>query len=383
MPRLLAGLLLVFPALIARAHHDPLSSLTLTVEARAVRLVLVAPADELALWHPPAPGESPEQYARSLVRKLHGDAAALFELRMNYDVAAPSDVRASWTDPQTVRLEMEYPAPEPLRSLQVFSNLVPKLSPAHQQVTCVQDARSGGGTATTARVVAWLTLTPQRFTAFVELPEPAGAPAGLAATSTAPPPVDRAQAEPLSFFALGVEHILTGYDHLLFLAALLLVCASFREAVTVITCFTVAHSVTLALASLDLVRLPSRVVEAVIAASIVYVALENILRVGKPRQRLAWRAAVTFAFGLVHGLGFASVLRELGLGSAPGAVLMPLLKFNLGVEVGQVGVAAVVFPLLLLAKRRGPIAERLLVPACSLLIALAGTWWLVDRVALT
>ena len=186
----------------------------------------------------------------------------------------------------------------------------------------------------------------------------------------------------MSFFALGVEHILTGYDHLLFLAALLLVCATFREAAVVITCFTVAHSVTLALAALDVVRLPSRAVEAVIAASIVYVAMENVLRFGKDRQRLAWRAGVTFAFGLVHGMGFASVLRELGLASTPGGVVVPLLKFNLGVEAGQLAVAAIVFPLILVARGR-PWTEQRMVPACSVLIALAGAWWLVERVALT
>jgi hydrogenase/urease accessory protein HupE len=199
--------------------------------------------------------------------------------------------------------------------------------------------------------------------------------------ATAPATPRPTAAAPVSFFSLGVEHILTGYDHLLFLAALLLVCATFREAATVITCFTAAHSITLALASLDLVRLPSRLVEAVIAASIVYVALENIFMRRQDRRRLVWRAAVTFAFGLMHGLGFASVLRELGLGSTPAGVFWPLFKFNLGVEAGQLAVASVVFPLILLARRPGAPTEKRLVPACSLLIALAGTYWLFERVA--
>jgi hydrogenase/urease accessory protein HupE len=269
------------------------------------------------------------------------------------------------------------PADEPLRSLQVFSNLVTKLSPDHRQVTCVQDTRAGGG----AKVVSWLTLTKDQFTAFVDLPE-STASAAPATTRAADAPASAVQ--PVSFFRLGIEHILTGYDHLLFLAALLLVCASFREAATVITCFTVAHSITLALAALDVVRLPSRIVESVIAASIVYVAMENVLGLGKTnaRRRLAWRAAVTFAFGLVHGLGFASVLRDLGLGSTPGGVVAPLLKFNLGVEAGQLAVASVVFPLILFARRRVAVTEQWLVPACSVLIAAAGAWWLFERVAL-
>lgn len=378
----------------AKAHHDPISSLTVTAEPRAVRLVLVMPVDELAAWSPPAPSHSPEEYAAAAARRLQDEALQLFELRMNHQPVSASNVRGTADSPQVVRLEVEYPPPdgEPLRSLQVVSNLVTKLPANHQQVVCVQDNRTVPS-GQSGRVVAWLTLTPQRFTAVADLPEgaaasPSASPATATAASTAPAsaptpaaPQD-AHAAPVSFFALGVEHILTGYDHLLFLAALLLVCATFREAAVVITCFTVAHSVTLALAALDVVRLPSRVVEAVIAASIVYVAVENIARVGKDRQRLLWRAAVTFAFGLVHGMGFASVLRELGLGSAPGGIVMPLLKFNLGVEAGQLAVAAIVFPLILLARRKGTTMDRVLVPAFSALIVAVGAWWLVERVTL-
>lgn len=385
MLALVACVLWIMPR-AARAHHDPISALTVTVELHAVRLVLVMPTDELAVWSPPAPSHSPDQYATAAARKLQDDAADLFELRLNYNVVGPSNVRGTADSPQVVRLEVEYPPPAdgngPLASLQVFSNLVTKLARNHQQVVCIQDNRAapGGGTG---RVVAWLTLTPERFTAFAELGAGATTAPATAAVPSAASTIPADAAAPVSFFHLGVEHILTGYDHLLFLAALLLVCTSFREAAIIITCFTVAHSVTLALAALDVVRLPSRAVEAVIAASIVYVALENVLRFGKNRRRLAWRAGVTFAFGLVHGLGFASVLRELGLGSAPGGVALPLLKFNLGVETGQVVVAAVVFPLIVAARRRGPMLERRFVPACSILIALAGAWWLVERVALT
>jgi len=138
--------------------------------------------------------------------------------------------------------------------------------------------------------------------------------------------------------------------------------------------------VTLALAALDVVRVPSRVVEPIIAASIVYVALENVLAPGEQKARLARRAAVTFAFGLVHGLGFASVLRELGIGTTPDGVLLPLVKFNLGVEAGQLAVASVVFPLILFARGRASM-ERRLVPACSALIAIVGAYWLFERVA--
>jgi hydrogenase/urease accessory protein HupE len=380
--RVVAALALLVVAPPVRAHHDPLSALTITVEPRVVRLVLVIPTDELALWSPPAPSDTPQQYATAVSKRLRDEAADLFELRLNYNPVGPSDVRTSADDPLNVRLEIDYPPPEaePVVGVQVFSNLVTKLSKNHQQVVCVQDARGTSNPAGAARVVAWLTLTPGRFSAFADLASAATA-APATAPATAATTYASSGAGPISFFRLGVEHILTGYDHLLFLAALLLVCATFREAATIITCFTIAHSLTLALAALDVVRLPSRVVEAVIAASIVYVALENVLAPREDGKRVAWRAAVTFGFGLVHGLGFASVLRGLGLGTTPGGVVLPLLKFNVGVETGQLAVAAVVFPLFLLARRRGSILEHRLVPACSVLIALVGAWWLFQRVA--
>jgi hydrogenase/urease accessory protein HupE len=179
------------------------------------------------------------------------------------------------------------------------------------------------------------------------------------------------------FFLLGIEHILTGYDHLLFLLALLLVCTSFRSAALVITCFTLAHSLTLGLATFDLVRLPASVVEPVIAATIVYVGIENIVR----RDHLRGRWLLTCVFGLVHGLGFAGVLRDLGVGASGSGVAMPLFSFNLGVETGQLAIAALVLPVLLAARRRPAFAARW-VPACSALISLAGMWWLLDRTVL-
>lgn len=176
------------------------------------------------------------------------------------------------------------------------------------------------------------------------------------------------------FLKLGVEHILTGYDHLLFLCGLLLACRRFATAAKIITCFTAAHSLTLALAALDVVSLPGRVVEPLIAASIVFVAVENIVRRGEP----GWRWALTFALGLVHGFGFAGALKEAGLGSGGAALLVPLFSFNLGVELGQAGVAAILLPLLW-KLRDLPAFERYGRSVISVAIALAGAWWLVAR----
>lgn len=180
-----------------------------------------------------------------------------------------------------------------------------------------------------------------------------------------------------SFFKLGVEHILTGYDHLLFLFGLLVVCRRISSMLTIITCFTLAHSLTLALAALDLVSIPSRVVEPLIAASIVFVGLENLLRREEPRGR--W--LLTFAFGLIHGFGFASVLREIGLGTSGAALFGPLFSFNLGVELGQIAVAAVILPLLW-PLRKWPAFSRHGTRILSALILLAGVYWLLQRTLL-
>ena len=175
------------------------------------------------------------------------------------------------------------------------------------------------------------------------------------------------------FLVLGVEHILTGYDHVVFLMALLLAGGAFWNTAKIVTSFTLAHSITLALAALDVVRIPSSIVEPLIAVSIVYVGLENLLH-----DDLRWRWLLTFAFGLVHGFGFASVLRELGVGAAGVGVAVPLVSFNLGVELGQLGIMLLVLPLIWELRSR-PFFVMRCVPACSLLVALLGGYWLLQR----
>ena len=179
----------------------------------------------------------------------------------------------------------------------------------------------------------------------------------------------------MTFLILGIEHILTGYDHLLFLFALLIIGIGWRDAALIITSFTIAHSITLALATYDLIRLPSNIVEPLIALSIVYVGIENIL---KKEARYRW--ALTFAFGLIHGLGFASVLRDLGIGDRAGDGWMVLL-FNLGVELGQLGIACVALPIIwkFLQPRDN---FRDISRGLSALIALLGLYWLIDRTLL-
>jgi hydrogenase/urease accessory protein HupE len=175
------------------------------------------------------------------------------------------------------------------------------------------------------------------------------------------------------FLLLGIEHIATGYDHLVFLFGLLIVGAGWRPVLKIISAFTVAHSLTLALATLELIRIPSRIVEPLIAASIIYVGVENICRRGGDHR---WMVA--FSFGLIHGCGFASALRELGIGSSGSPVLWPLISFNLGVETGQLVVAATLLPIIW-KFRDGLMFQRGWLPTISILIALAGGVWLIER----
>jgi hydrogenase/urease accessory protein HupE len=180
------------------------------------------------------------------------------------------------------------------------------------------------------------------------------------------------------FFKLGIEHILTGYDHLLFLAGLLIVCVRLRTALIIITAFTLAHSMTLALAALDVVSLPSRIVEPVIAATIVFVGIENLWRARQGRE-VSGRWMLAFAFGLMHGFGFASALQEAGLPHGGWQLVSPLLAFNLGVETGQLAVAAIFLPLLFFLRRYTWFA-RGAVPLISIAVAGAGLFWFLERV---
>jgi hydrogenase/urease accessory protein HupE len=159
-------------------------------------------------------------------------------------------------------------------------------------------------------------------------------------SSTQPETVQQsASSSWLAFFKLGMLHILTGYDHLLFLFALLLRKQTFKQYAAVVTSFTVAHSITISLAVLGLVTLPSRFVEAIIAFSICYVALENVFR-----KELKNRWGITFLFGLVHGLGFASILKEMNILKSDLAVA--LFNFNIGIEAVQLAIVLVLLPLL-------------------------------------
>jgi hydrogenase/urease accessory protein HupE len=176
------------------------------------------------------------------------------------------------------------------------------------------------------------------------------------------------------FVPAGIHHILIGPDHLLFLVGLLLLGGSIRQLTFVVSAFTVAHSITLSLAALNLVTPPARIIEPAIALSIVYVGADNLLVRGG-RDMRAW---IAFAFGFIHGFGFANVLREMDLPRR--ALGWSLFSFNLGVEIGQLLVVIVVASAFAALRSRNEVAGRRLVFAGSIVVIAAGAFWFIQRV---
>lgn len=190
------------------------------------------------------------------------------------------------------------------------------------------------------------------------------------------------------YVVLGFEHIIPkGLDHILFVMALFMFSRHLRPLLIQVSAFTVAHTVTLALASLDIVSVSPSIVEPLIALSIVYAAVENLWG-----GSIGWhRTALIFAFGLLHGLGFAGVLGEIGLDQSQ--FVLSLVAFNIGVELGQLAVIAFMLVWIwatLLASRAAPRAEvltramvfRAISVAGSIVIALTGSWWVIERTVL-
>jgi hydrogenase/urease accessory protein HupE len=300
-------------------------------------------------------GELPEDPRRLLAAAASGDPGAAeqvaAEMRRRVGVTASGVacrpgralIRSSSRGDGRVDLELELRCPGPVRRLLLRDDWAGLLGEHHRTLARVDGADG-------SREIAFSLEMPE---AEVELGS--GAPSGGT-----------------GFFRLGLEHILSGWDHLLFLAALLLRGGNLLTMLKIITAFTLAHSLTLALATLGLVVVPGRIVEPAIAASIVWVALENF----RAREAPSHRWVVSFVFGLIHGFGFASALQELSL--PPGRLAWALLGFNLGVEAGQAAVLVAVSPLLLWLSRAswGPVAVRV----ASGLIAAAGSVWFVQRI---
>ncbi|NOU70368.1 HupE/UreJ family protein [Paenibacillus sp. LMG 31458] len=172
------------------------------------------------------------------------------------------------------------------------------------------------------------------------------------------------------YFKLGIEHILIGYDHLLFLLSLVLIASRFKDALKIVTSFTIAHSITLFLVATGRIHVIPSWVEALIALTICYVAVENMFV-----QKAKWRWILTAVFGLIHGMGFAGALAETGL--PKGILIGSLLMFNLGVETGQIMILCLLLPLLMWL-RRFPWYRKMMISTSCLIFVLA-FYWLIQR----
>jgi len=263
----------------------------------------------------------------------------------------PGTVTPPSPDRANAVVTVDYACPSTPRELALRDDLSDALGSDYHTIVRVEALGS----------VQQYTLEPERREARVAVAAPTGGGA----------PEVSAGSGVFAFFRLGVEHILTGVDHLLFVLALVLGGGGIGSLFAVVTAFTVAHSISLALGA---VSPPAWIVEPVIALSIVYVAAENVFL----KRTASWRWAVGFAFGLVHGFGFAGALLELDL--PPAALAGALLSFNLGVEAGQAAVIAAFLPALLWL--RGVAWEHRAVTVLSAVVLVAGLAFLVERVLL-
>ncbi len=338
--------------------HDPgLSSLSLRRFEEHLRVTATfAPAD--LAWLAPLnvdnDGFLSQAEFRSRQAQLHRLVPRLVQIRepaRTLRLLGSETLRIQLPGNDNVRFELDFELPLSSR-LRVTAGLLQDLPKGHRQL------------------VDWISAT--------------GEPLAEALLSSTHYSVwlDGSQTEPVGshfqsgsqFLLLGIEHIWTGYDHLLFLVGLLVVSWRLMPAIRIITAFTVAHSLALALAAFEVVRLPTSLVEPLIALSVVYVGIENLRR-GEPEYH--W--ALPLGFGLIHGLGFAGGLQGL-LNEHSAGLLVPLFSFNLGVELGQLAVASAVLPLLsLLSRRRSWLAVAS--ASVSVGLILAGCFWLFERIS--
>lgn len=310
---------------------------TVSVAGQAVRYALSLPADGL------------DDAARDL-RELA--AAVARHVVVEADGAACAGVPAETRPPSAGRASIEvvvlYACAVPIRGLSIRDGIDVLLGVDHHTIA---DIQWPGGSKQVVFEKG------QRTTS-------------IAITGSAAPE-DASAGKFIFYLGLGAEHIIGGIDHLLFLLALLACATSLWQTVKIVTAFTVAHSITLSLAALGMVDVPSSIVEPLIAASIVWVAVENLVAPAGAGRR--WLIAAVF--GLIHGLGFASALA--GLGLSRDALVGALIGFNVGVELGQLAFVAVVMPPLVWASRPGRLPR--LPQVLSVIVALVGAVWLVER----
>jgi hydrogenase/urease accessory protein HupE len=341
---------IVLAARVASAHPVPFSYLDLRIGSGEIDGTLVAhifdAAHELTI-------DPPEQLLDPAMTAAH---ASTLEQRLAPRLQVSADGQSlalEWTgvdvlpDRQSIRLHLKYRLRQSPGTVTVTAALFP-YDPTHQTFLNIYERE-----ALTSQAI--LDGGRPQFEYF------AGTRQGTWAVVQ-------------KFVPAGIHHILIGPDHLLFLIGLLLLGGTVRQLAVVVTSFTVAHSLTLSLAALNLVSPPARIIEPAIALSIVYVGADNLL-VRNGRDMRAW---IAFAFGFIHGFGFANVLREMDLPAR--ALGWSLFSFNVGVEIGQLMVVAFVTTAFAALRSRSAVAGQRLAFAGSLVVIAAGAFWFIQRV---
>jgi hydrogenase/urease accessory protein HupE len=333
----------------AAAHPVPFTYLDLRVQPGAIEGTLVAHIFDLAhdLQIDPA-----ERLLDPAVATQHSHAIAeLFAGRLTV-VADGVTLTPQWTtaqvvaDRQSLKFGVRFAVSRPPGVVSVNARMFP-YDPQHQTFLNVYEGE--------ALTQAILDAGRTRFEYF------AGTRQGAMAV------VSR-------FLAAGIRHIAIGPDHLIFLVGLLLLGGTMRQFAVIVTAFTLAHSLTLSLAALNIVSPPARLIEPAIALSIVYVGADNLL-IRDGRDVRVW---IAIAFGFIHGFGFAGVLREMDL--SPRALGWSLFAFNAGIEIGQLIVVAIVAAALSALRAKSEAAGRRLAFAGSIVVMAAGTFWFIQRV---
>jgi hydrogenase/urease accessory protein HupE len=337
-------------ASIASAHPVPFSYLDVQIEKSSVNVSLVAHIFDVAHDLQVTPAE--RLLDPSLVAEREGAIRAMLAPRLELS-ADGRLLTPEWgttevlRDRQSIRVRLRYGTASPAGSVAVNTVMFP-YDPMHQTFVNMYE----GDTLASQMILDARHPHLEYF---------AGSRQGVAAVVR-------------KFVPAGIHHILIGPDHLLFLVGLLLLGGSTRQLLLVVTSFTVAHSITLSLAALNIVTPPARLIEPAIALSIVYVGADNILAKGG-RDVRGW---IAFTFGFIHGFGFANVLREMDLPSR--ALGWSLFSFNIGVEIGQLLVVVLVASALAALRSRSEWAGRHLAFAGSLVVIVAGAFWFVQRV---
>lgn len=352
-PRRAIGLLLLILTLGAKAHQPGLSTVLIELGTNQLTARIILAWQEL---EPLVPMDADRdgmlkeaELAAARARLGRVTESALEIVSDGRMLAQRRPPAIDLEDATGLRLLLTYEFP-PTGVLTLTSELITELAPNHKQIVTLRDTDHTELHTTVlerSRPAADFPLAALRS-------KPAGRSSGIR-----------------DFLWLGLEHIALGWDHLAFLFGLLAIGGTLRDAIKIITSFTAAHSLTLALATLNLIRIPSSVVEPVIAASIVYVGIENLFR-----EDFSKRWMLTFAFGLIHGCGFATALRDLGVGADGASVVTPLVCFNLGVELGQLALAGMALPLIWKLK---PLFPRRWILATSVGLIAVGNWFLAQR----